>query len=145
MQTFVPEASVVMSVRSLDPRRLGKQRVETLQIMRALAGLSKGWVNHPAVKMWRGYESGLMYYQEETCKHWTEHWGYKDTCLNKTFSVFDEHFDAARDELPHWWGVLMVHDSHKRALIYKSPEYYSEQWPDFEGEYNYYWPEGKNV
>ena len=40
MQTFVPEAtSYAASVRVLDRQRLGKQRVEVLQIVSALTGL----------------------------------------------------------------------------------------------------------
>jgi hypothetical protein len=39
LQTFVPENTFEHSVRVLDRQRLGKQRVETLQIMKALAGL----------------------------------------------------------------------------------------------------------
>ncbi|MDQ1681515.1 MAG: hypothetical protein QOH99_56, partial [Frankiaceae bacterium] len=35
MQTFLPYADFGASARVLDDRRLGKQRVETLQILRA--------------------------------------------------------------------------------------------------------------
>ena len=82
MQTFVPEDTFAKSVRVLDRQRLGKQRVETLQIMKALAGLSKGWVNHPATRMWRGYEQALLDYQDATCNEWLRR-GYKDTCFTK--------------------------------------------------------------
>lgn len=141
MQTFVPSASVTESVRCLDVKRLGKQRVETLQIMKALAGESKGWVNHPAVRMWRGHEGSLMAYQVETCNYWTSHYGYKDTCLDKTYSVFDEHFDHTNTSFPEWWGDSRVHDSHKNALVFKNPEHYKAYWPDAIPVYNYYWPE----
>jgi hypothetical protein len=141
MQTFVPENNMRRSIEVLDPKRLGKQRVETLQIMKALAGLSKGWVNHPATKMWRGYEGALMEYQYYTCKHWTEHYGYRDTCFDKTFDVFDIHFNSADGvELPHWWGDNRVHDSHKKALAFKDPVWYNKIYPTITGEYNYYWP-----
>lgn len=140
MQTFVPLDDMRESVMTLDVKRLGKQRVETLQIMRALAGLSHGWVNHPATRMWRGHEGALMQYQVATCSHWVGAYGYKDTCLSKTFSVFDEYFDPTDETLPPWWGDPRVHDSHKSALVYKNPEHYSEYWPDVQGEYNYYWP-----
>ena len=45
MQTFLPYPSMGQSVRCLDYRRLGKQRVEALQILNALDGKSKGWTN----------------------------------------------------------------------------------------------------
>ena len=130
------------SVRVLDRRRLGKQRVETLQIMKALAGLSKGWVNHPATRMWRGYERALLAYQQATVIEWTDR-GYKDTCWPKTQAVYDMFFDNTSVELPHWWGDNRVHDSHKSALVFKDPVWYNTIYPDVVGEYNYYWPVAK--
>src|SRR4051812_49794255 len=54
MQTFLPVADFADSARLLDSPRLGKQRVETLQILRAIELPDYGWANHPAVLMWRG-------------------------------------------------------------------------------------------
>jgi hypothetical protein len=52
MQTFVPYGDDFhRNADALDIRRLGKQRVEGLQILRCLSGLSTGWRNHPIVKM----------------------------------------------------------------------------------------------
>lgn len=48
MQTFLPYPSFAESARVLDRQRLGKQRVEVLQLLRALTGQTKGWANHPA-------------------------------------------------------------------------------------------------
>lgn len=140
MQTFVPEDTYAGSVRVLDRQRLGKQRVETLQIMKALAGLSKGWTNHPATRMWRGYERSLLDYQNATVNEWLDR-GYKDTCFQKTLDVYLNHFDSnAAVELPHWWGDNRVHNSHKSALVFKNPVWYTEFYPNVVGEYNYYWP-----
>src|SRR4051812_49440877 len=60
MQTFVPVADFEESARLLDSPRLGKQRVETLQILRALELPDYGWANHPAVLMWRGRPPALV-------------------------------------------------------------------------------------
>lgn len=140
MQTFVPENTFADSVRVLDRQRLGKQRVETLQIMNALAGNSKGWTNHPATRMWRGYEAALFVYQQATCDEWVSR-GYKDTCLDKTYDVFISNFSHQdRVEFPHWWGDNRVHDSHKSALVFKNPVWYNTVYPNVVGEYNYYWP-----
>ena len=43
----------------LDHRRLGKQRVEVLQILRALTRERYGWKSHPVVRMWAGYDEAL--------------------------------------------------------------------------------------
>ena len=139
MQTFVPEESFADSVRVLDRQRLGKQRVETLQIMKALAGLSKGWTNHPATRMWRGYESALFVYQQATCDEWAKR-GYKDTCLDKTYDVWRQHFYSRTVDYPHWLGDYRVHYSHKSALVFKNPVWYNQFYPNVVGEYNYYWP-----
>jgi Pyrimidine dimer DNA glycosylase len=145
MQTFVPETSFANSVRVLDRQRLGKQRVETLQIMNALVGESKGWTNHPATRMWRGYEDALLTYQMYTVREWKSR-GYKDTCWEKTCDVYAKHFGAHDPfdvSIPHWWGDDRVHDSHKSALVFKDPVWYNQVYPDVVGEYNYYWPVGK--
>lgn len=138
MQTFVPEPDYIGSVAVLDRQRLGKQRVETLQIMNVLAGLTKGWTNHPAVKMWRGNEYSLLLYQTATCNEWTRR-GYKDTCLDKTRAVFYDHFDSP-GEKPFWWGDDRIHLSHRSNLIRKDPEHYRKFWADCPDDIEYYWP-----
>ena len=50
MQSFLPIADFTETARILDPRRLGKQRVEALQILRGLIVPGYGWRHHPAVK-----------------------------------------------------------------------------------------------
>src|SRR3712207_9547123 len=54
MQTFLPVADFTETARLLDNPRLGKQRVECLQVLRALELPDYGWANHPVVTMWRG-------------------------------------------------------------------------------------------
>lgn len=86
MQTFLPVASTSKSAEMLDYRRLGKQRVETWQILNTLTGQSSGWANHPAVKMWRGHETALAIYGYDVCSEWIRQ-GYKDT-LRPRFADF---------------------------------------------------------
>ena len=49
VQTFLPYADFERSARSLDQRRLGKQRVECLQGAAGLTVPGYGWRHHPAV------------------------------------------------------------------------------------------------
>ena len=72
MQTFLPYKSFDKSFKVLDYRRLGKQRVEAMQILNVLLGRTKtkGWVNHPATKMWKGYENALKQYLNKCIDHW---------------------------------------------------------------------------
>ena len=60
MQTFVPYPDLHDSAAVLDYRRLGKQRVEAYQIIRAALHLSKGWGNHPATRMWANNLAGRI-------------------------------------------------------------------------------------
>ena len=62
VNTFLPWPDYNKTAKSLDDKRLGKQRVEALQILRANLGLTKGWRNHPAAVMWRGHEGSLIEY-----------------------------------------------------------------------------------
>lgn len=82
MQTFLPYPDFGRSARVLDRRRLGKQRVEVKQILRALRNPSSGWRNHPAVRMWRGHEYSLLSYGVAVCSEWRSR-GYRDSLLDE--------------------------------------------------------------
>jgi len=88
MQTFLPLEDFTASAQSLDRQRLGKQRVECLQILNALSNPGYGWQNHPAVTMWRGAELSLAKYGVAICDEWLRR-GYKDTCKAKILSFRD--------------------------------------------------------
>ncbi len=63
MQIFLPFKDLQKSVSVLDNKRCGKQRIESWQILKILLNLDpskKGWRNHPAVLMWKGYEPCLF-------------------------------------------------------------------------------------
>lgn len=136
MQTFVPYANISSSAEVLDYRRLGKQRVETLQILNVLCGLrSGGWTNHPAVKMWRNHEHGLAAYGVTICEVWIA-MGYKDTVLEKIKQVCEP--DGL--DMPEWWGNELVHSSHRANLLRKLPEHYGKYGWTEDPNTPYYWP-----
>ena len=60
MNTFIIGADPRETAKILDMKRLGKQRVEAFQLLRANLGLIKGWIHHPATKSWKGYEAYLL-------------------------------------------------------------------------------------
>jgi Pyrimidine dimer DNA glycosylase len=136
MQTFLPYPSFTDSAKVLDQKRLGKQRVENLQIMKALLDPTYGWQNHPAVKMWRGYETALLEYQRAICTEWTSR-GYKDTCLEKTEAMIKAQKVLV---LPSWLGNPQFHTSHQSNLLRKSPEFYEKFFPGVGPELPYLWP-----
>ena len=68
MQTFTPFSDFEASMRVLDRKRLGKQRVEVIQIVRALTVPGYAWGSHPAALMWKGYEEALGRYGLTACE-----------------------------------------------------------------------------
>ena len=143
MQTFLPYPSFTDSAVALDNKRLGKQRVEVLQILNALAGKSKGWVNHPASKMWQGHENALIEYGLQVCSVWKSY-GFKDTCFEKIAAFLDIFPDEAVIP-PTWVGNPDFHAAHRAKLLQKDFEYYSNEFKQDEIPENwqtmeYIWP-----
>lgn len=138
MQTFLPYPNFARSAEALDNKRLGKQRVETLQIMTALLE-GRGWVHHPAVKMWSGYEGLLMFYQEVVCFEWLRR-GFRDSCYVKTADLFFSYHRSQSLAEPLWLGNPDFHLAHQSNLIRKDPEYYSPQFPEVPDNLPYIWP-----
>lgn len=137
MQTFVPCDTFTGCASVLDRQRLGKQRVEVLQILKALKG-GGGWKNHPAVKMWRGYENALVDYGLFMCIEWKQR-GYKDTCADK----IEAYYDPSKDALKPLWWYGPIHASHRAALLHKNPDHYRQFGWTEEPALNYHWPEVK--
>lgn len=126
MQTFLPFSDFDKCARVLDCRRLGKQRLESVQILGTLSGKSKGWIHHPAVKMWKGYERCLIDYNLAICEEWIKR-GYRDSMTEKTLSYLDV-FEGKGVE-PPWMGRKYLHDSYKGILFHKNPEHYKQFMP----------------
>lgn len=122
MQTFLPYASFAPSASVLDRLRLGKQRIEALQILRTLLGLSTGWQRHPAVKMWRGHEGCLLVYGLAICDEWRAR-GYQDTCAEKLMQL---PIAGCCFQHPAWLGDPAFHAAHRAALLAKNPEWYGQ-------------------
>ena len=139
MQTFLPYDSFPRSAHVLDQARLGKQRVETLQILRALVIPDYGWQSHPALKMWMGYIPALTSYGLAMTNEWTSR-GHADTVYEQLLEFAP---GAAEDdvELPPWFGDEAFHESHRSNLIAKSPEVYAPLFPDTRRGLPYIWPE----
>jgi len=153
----------------LDRARLGKQRVECSQILRALEGRSvmsepegerrSGWVSHPATKMWAGYEPALQLYMSCVVMEW-ERRGYTNN-MTHPYHVFridgpeleQVHHALVRDgatypslpdpadvTMPPWLGDPEFHASHRSRLLEKDPTWYGGLgWTEEPGR-EYTWP-----
>ena len=135
MQTFLPYAEYDKSVQVLDNKRLGKQRVEVYQILIALVE-KRGWINHPATKMWKDSIRSLVDYGLMACKEWVYR-GFNDTCYSK-ISAYRNHGMTGD---PWWLGIPEFHMSHRSNLLAKDPEQYREKFPDVEPGMPYHWPD----
>lgn len=161
MQTFVPLTSSFEDIaKVLDNKRLNKQALEGWQILMNLLELdpegnhriSKGWSNHPAVRMWRGHEVALYRYIIAMVDEWKRR-GFKSTIGDKAHAtmlrathlgLIDGHSDN-----PQWLSssdqFSIIASSHRLALLSKEYEWYSQfGWredPGYRPEtYEYVWP-----
>ena len=133
MQTFLPYDNFRNCALCLDRLRLGKQRTEVLQILNALNGDSRGWVNHPATRMWRGYEAALWLYGQTMIGEW-EARGYKNNM------VLPGDYAAKDIVFPPWMGDRKFHASHRSNLLRKDPVWYGQfGWQD-DPAAPYVWP-----
>lgn len=162
MQTFVPLTSSFEDIaRTLDRARLNKQALEGWQILMTLLELDprgehrtpKGWVNHPAVKMWRGHEVTLYLYIQAMVAEWKRR-GYKSTIGDKAKATINTAIsigllDIGGSTPPKWLSnaetFKQVAASHRLALLSKDYEWYSQfGWPEDKGTrpdtYEYVWP-----
>jgi hypothetical protein len=139
VQTFLPFRNFRESADVLDTARLGKQRVEALQVLRAIVLPSYGWQTHPAMQMWRGYVPALTRYALDMVDAWTEQ-GHPDT----TRALITEFApEAATDvplALPSWLGNEALHLSHRSNLVRKAPEIYAPLFPGVPDNLPYVWP-----
>jgi hypothetical protein len=134
MMTFLPFADFKKSAKFLDYKRLGKQRIEAFQILKVLINESKGYANHPAINMWRGYSEMLKLYFNVIVKEWIKR-GYVNNY--ELFSV-----DESKLVDPWWLGNEDFHRAMRSRLIEKFPEFYLPLFPDDKGfnDSKYWWP-----
>lgn len=146
MQTFLPYPDFQQSAAVLDPARLGKQRVEALQMLRALVIPEYGWQSHPAVRMWMGYVPALTLYGLAMADEWTKR-GFPDNTRDniREFAPQAAHPDyAAKIPMPPWLGEPEFHLSHRSNLIRKDARFYTPIFPDAEADLEYVWPEPRH-
>ena len=121
MQLFLPHADFKKSARDLDVRRLGKQRLEILEL------ITFRRPNHPCARAWRGHEYQAAIFGLAVCDEWIRR-GYKDTQRDKIREAMKELL--YQPLYPSWFGKKQIHDIYKGRLISKSPDFYSQIYKD---------------
>jgi len=165
MQTFLPFATTDYThvAKVLDNKRLNKQALEGWQILMTLLELDpkgehrkpKGWVNHPAVKMWKNSEIQLWQYIIAMTDEWKRR-GFRttiDTKATETIrTAFENHLLEYADAVPQWMleanKYRAIASSHRIALLAKDYDWYSQfGWIEDTGiapdVYEYVWGENK--
>lgn len=153
MQVFLPEQSYRSCARVLDQKRLVKQLLEGRQILSALAGETKGWVNHPATRMFSGAENELVLYlyeiKEEMNRRgykWENNWSIISETFTRAFK--DNEFtdpDYLKPGHPENHRLIITH---RGRLYEKAPELYPQYAREAKAyrefvccdRCNYYWP-----
>lgn len=150
--TFVT-GSLEYICETLDRKRLNKQKVEANQILKASLGLTKGWVNHPAVLMWKGYSNALKYYFNEITNACIRR-GFKNNMVlyefteeqlnNIEYQTIQDYLqngiplEASLDKIifPWWFQWKPLIYSHQASLLRKFPEYYTFTFDQDDYEYD---------
>jgi hypothetical protein len=146
MQTFLPYPDFQQSAAALDRARLGKQRVEALQTLRALVIPEYGWQSHPAIRMWMGHGPALTMYGLAMVDEWIARGG-EDTTRAKILEFAPQADHAAYADkiaMPPWLGEPDLHLSHRSRLLQKEPRFYSEVFPGTPADLEYVWPEPRH-
>jgi hypothetical protein len=150
MQTFLPFADFIQSAKVLDKKRCWKQVVEAKQIISILEKIEKfpinvddftskqfGWINHPAVQMWKGHTLALMMYFDEFLWQCIHIHG-----INTKYDYLTTNIYRGFVPKPWWLGNEDFHRAMRSRLIEKDREFYLLLFPNDEGfnEGKYFWP-----
>ncbi|CAF3991426.1 unnamed protein product, partial [Rotaria sp. Silwood1] len=127
MQIFIPLLTIQEIAECLDNQRLGKQRLECLQVINIIRGTQSpnaktgriAFENHPIIDMWRPYVPFLKFYFNTMVKEW----------INRGFQNSLTLEDVKDEEIltPSWWGLDELHASHRANLVRKLPSHYKDR------------------
>lgn len=134
MQVFLPYPNFLQTAQTLDQSRLGKQRVECLQLINALMRGDGAWYNHPAAVMFRNHIPALALYSKVICEEWIRQ-GFRDTVLEQI-----EPYLQPDPRMPSWLGDERLHASHRSNLLRKYPNYYGYYGWTEPNDLPYFWP-----
>jgi hypothetical protein len=142
MITFLPYSDFVKTATCLDYKRLGKQRVEAMMILKILLKMTpeSRWKNHPAVKMWMGHEPALAEYGSVMCDEWRRR-GYIDNLgiwfMARSLGFFLDDIPVI---MPKWIKSRKFLVSHRSNLVRKLPEHYRKFFHNVPNNLLYIWP-----
>lgn len=169
-QTFLPLADFRLTAKALDRQRLGKQRVENLQLLYTMTGYryvtKLQWQDPLRGLVTKMLDPDMCYIEKFEPVAWTNHpakkmwvghewhlreyhraicleWterGYKDNCLQRFQDVWELVFVDEPDDPPSWLGNAMFHLSHQSQLLAKDRDHYLPLFPGAPEGMKAIWP-----
>jgi hypothetical protein len=159
VNTFITSNSLEECAKNLDYRRLGKQRVECLEIINSIENPTKGWKNHPVSIMWKDHVDALKLY----CNYMINEWIVRKFSNNMVYYFFGEEifdvncifFDIKTKKyekvpknskytifFPKWFKWKEFQLSHQASLLRKDYNFYIKKFELNEDFLNsgYIWP-----
>jgi hypothetical protein len=132
MQTFMPFKSFYHTAQALDNKRLNKQILECYQILKVLSSNDPkaGWRNHPAVKMWKGFEMGLFQYAMVMIEEANKRGIRTENNLRNLNELNERAYKDWGYGMPLWMDdkkvMARVTTTHKANLYRKDPIFYMD-------------------
>ena len=145
VNTFITSPSLEKCAKNLDNLRLGKQRVECIQLISFIENTNnKGFKNHPVLIMWKEHVTALKVYCNFMIREFIAR-GFENTIpiyeLDETKIVFYDNIfneetglteiikpQIEKDSIvfPIWfnWNPLIL--THQASLLKKNNNYYSK-------------------
>lgn len=135
MITFLPYSDFKKSVACLDNKRLNRQIMEAKIIYDIVHEDRQvgGWVNHPAIRMWRGYPDAIAMYLNACLDEWKNR-GHVHSYQKIPIA------DEKNVKIPSWLGNEELHASHRSNLLRKDAYYYERYGWDEGPGLPYIWP-----
>lgn len=139
-------SSFGQTAADLDNVQLNRCMTDTTIIFDILTGgvESHPRENHPAVKMWTGYEFALGTYAMMFCMEWSGQRGFTGhKCfwyLSKAIKAMKADDPGFVYEPPPWFRDRDVLASHRSNLLRRYPLQYDDAWNNCPENWPYIWP-----
>ena len=136
MQTFLPLPDYFESFMTLDRSRLGNQVYRE-----GITLIGGGWPNHPASRMWRGYQYQLACYLAAGVDAMEARGWYRQGTIEKWRGFFEQFRKTLTPcDIPLWLGLEEFHASHRSNLLRKNSEWYGQFGWKESTDLPYIWP-----
>jgi len=139
MQTWIISSNFKKSAKLLDRKRLGAQIYEGIHILSSLLNCNNKLVNskrnianHPASKLWKDFESELLYYIYCHLREWLSR-GYKTDINLKNYKMLKSRIKL-KNNVPYWITNNLI-ETHK-SVLFKKDDYYKGIWQNVNIELN---------